>query len=85
MAINSGMIFGNLIVLVISLPSAFGNDELWSFLPFICALLALLHFSMAIFLPESPKFLYMHTKDLAKCGEVVRFYHGGDADEGKRE
>uniref|UniRef100_A0A915APU7 Major facilitator superfamily (MFS) profile domain-containing protein n=1 Tax=Parascaris univalens TaxID=6257 RepID=A0A915APU7_PARUN len=78
-AMSSGSVLAMVIVTPLCLPSVLGNAELWICLPAICSVMALLHLSIAVFFPQSPKHLYIYNHDTPRSKESVLFYHGSVA------
>uniref|UniRef100_A0A914RCS0 Uncharacterized protein n=1 Tax=Parascaris equorum TaxID=6256 RepID=A0A914RCS0_PAREQ len=83
-AMSSGSVLAMVIVTPLCLPSVLGNAELWICLPAICSVMALLHLSIAVFFPQSPKHLYIYNHDTPRSKESVLFYHGSVANFGQR-
>ncbi|CAB61061.2 Major facilitator superfamily (MFS) profile domain-containing protein [Caenorhabditis elegans] len=76
--INSGGVIMTLLVTPLCLPSIWGNEALWVFLPCITALLATIHLILTIFLPKSPKHLFIQKSDEAGARRALRFYYGDE-------
>ncbi|CAL2047581.1 unnamed protein product [Caenorhabditis brenneri] len=76
--INSGGVIMTLLVTPLCLPTVWGTDHLWFLLPCITALLATVHLIVTVFLPQSPKHLFIQQNDEEKARQALRFYYGDD-------
>ncbi|CAB3396582.1 unnamed protein product [Caenorhabditis bovis] len=81
LAINSGGVLMVLLVTPLCLPFIFGNDDLWIFIPCVTALLAATHLVFIIFLPQSPKQLFIRNRDEQEARKSLRFYYGDNCSE----
>ncbi|CAJ0963404.1 unnamed protein product, partial [Mesorhabditis belari] len=62
---------------ILAKPHVLGNADRWHFIPIIAAVMALIHFSICILFPESPKFLYYRGKT-EEAARAVQIFHGND-------
>ena len=76
---------GSLVMLAIQplcLPSVFGNDSKWVGIPMVCFIMAVIHSCGGLFLPESPKHLYIAEDKKSEATTAIKYYHGDHADIG---
>ncbi|CAI5452401.1 unnamed protein product [Caenorhabditis angaria] len=79
--INSGGVIMVLAVTPLCLPTIFGTDGLWFLLPCITGLLATIHLILIVFLPQSPKQLFIQQQDESAARKSLRFYYGSESKE----
>jgi hypothetical protein len=60
----------------------FGTEEKWSWFFSPTILTCFLYFVSAYFVPESPKYLYLHKGEVESAKEAIRFYQGNHVDVG---
>uniref|UniRef100_A0A0N5BDY5 MFS domain-containing protein n=1 Tax=Strongyloides papillosus TaxID=174720 RepID=A0A0N5BDY5_STREA len=64
---------------LLALPIFIGNVHLWYIFPLISISLAVIHISISLFFPESPKHLFITLNDRERSRSSLRFYHGKNA------
>ncbi|KAE9548180.1 hypothetical protein FO519_008609 [Halicephalobus sp. NKZ332] len=80
MAIGSGSFLIMLGIQSLCLPSVLGNDSRWVGLPIICLIVAVIHMLGGLFLPESPKHLYIIKDKKSEAINAINYYHGDHID-----
>lgn len=76
---------GSLVMLAIQplcLPAVFGNESKWIGLPGICLVMAIIHVFGGLFIPESPKHLYIAENKKSEAAAAIQYYHGDSVDIG---
>ncbi|ULT92430.1 hypothetical protein L3Y34_009899 [Caenorhabditis briggsae] len=76
--INSGGVIMTLLVTPLCLPTVWGTQHLWFLLPCITALLATIHLIITVFLPQSPKYLFIQKNDEENARRALEFYYSSD-------
>ncbi|TKR70188.1 hypothetical protein L596_022240 [Steinernema carpocapsae] len=76
MALGSAGFIMVLAATPLCLPDVLGNNDNWTILPILCALLAAIHLGVSLTFPKSPKHLYITLNNKEKSREAVKFYHG---------
>uniref|UniRef100_A0A914UMU1 Major facilitator superfamily (MFS) profile domain-containing protein n=1 Tax=Plectus sambesii TaxID=2011161 RepID=A0A914UMU1_9BILA len=66
--------------IILAFPFFFGSEEQWPLYFAPGVLPCVLYVISAYFVPESPKYLYLHKKKVKEANEAIRYYYGKDAD-----
>ena len=69
---------------VLMLPQFLGSDSNWHYVFYIALGIIIIFFVAAMFIPESPKFLWF-TNRKAKAYDAIRSFHGTSVDVGESE
>ncbi|CEF69187.1 General substrate transporter family and Major facilitator superfamily domain, general substrate transporter and Major facilitator superfamily domain-containing protein [Strongyloides ratti] len=73
---SSGGYLISLFGTLLALPIFIGNVNSWQYYPLISVILAIIHSSISLFFPESPKHLFITLDDKEGSRNSLKFYHG---------